>query len=318
MRPRRWAAGLALVLALALPAAAEPIALAATPIDLLPGHPEMRRIGRLEFLGGLHLVSRDPRFGGLSGLEVLPDGRLLAVSDTGCWTSFRPVLDAHGRLADAVDGDLEPLRDAQGHPLDNKWLSDAEAVRREASGGFLVSFERRHRVLRYAAPGGAGAVVPTPPDLNGQPENGGIEAMAAWPDGRLLLISEQARTEDGDLKAWLRVDGRWHALSYPLAGEGLPTDAAALPSGDLVVLERRFGMLTPLGARVMRVPLAHVVPGGKLHGETLAQWEAPLSIDNMEGIAVQPAPGGGILLWLVSDDNFRRSQRTLLLLFRLE
>jgi hypothetical protein len=228
------------------------------------------------------------------------------------------VLDHGGRLVDAREGDLEPLRDAGGRPLGSKWLSDAEAVRRDASGDLLVGFERQHRVLRYKAIGGNGAPIPVPSDLKGQPENGGIEAIAAWPDGRLLLISEQARNTEGDLKAWLRVDGAWHALSYPLAGEGLPTDAAVLPSGDLAVIERRFGLLTSLGVRVVRVPAANVVPGGKLLGETLAEWEAPMSIDNMEGLAVQRAPDGATLLWIISDDNFRRSQRTLLMLFRLE
>jgi hypothetical protein len=318
MRLVRSLAALAIVVALALPAASDPIPLAATPIELLPGQPKTTRIGKLEFLGGLHLVSRDARFGGISGLEAMPDGRLLAITDAGYWFTFRPVLDHLGRLVDARDGDLQSLNDERGLPLAGKSLSDAESVRRDASGDLLVSFERAHRVLRYKAIGGNGVPIQAPPDVAGQPDNGGIEAVAAWPDGRVLMISEQARNGDGDLKAWLRVDGAWHVLAYPLAGEGLPTDAVALPSGDLVVLERKFGMLTSLGARVVRVPAARVAPGGRLHGETLAEWEAPMSVDNMEGIAATRAPDGSTLLWLIADDNQRRSQRTLLLLFRLE
>ncbi|MFO1474978.1 MAG: esterase-like activity of phytase family protein [Lysobacterales bacterium] len=290
----------------------------------MPGHPETTRIGRLEYLGGLHLVSRDSRFGGVSGLETLPDGRLLGITDVGYWFTFRPVLDARGHLVDARDGDLQSLNDERGRPLIGKVLTDAESVRRDASGDLLVSFERTHRVLRYKTVGGPGVPIQVPPDVAGQPDNGGIETLAAWPatadrpDGRLLMISEQARNAASDLKAWLRVDGTWHALSYPLQGEGLPTDAAVLPSGDLVVLERRFGLFTSLGARVVRVPVARVVPGGKLVGETLAEWEAPLSVDNMEGIAITRGPDGADLLWIVSDDNFRRAQRTLLMLFRVE
>lgn len=316
--PRRLLAVLLLAATLALPAAADPIPLSATPIDLLPGQPETRRIGRLEYLGGLHLTSRDARFGGISGLETAADGRLLAVTDTGCWLGLRPVRDPQGRLVGVQDADLVPLADQRGRALDGKKRSDAEALRRDASGGLLVAFEREHRVLRYRSVGGPGVPIAVPPDIKGQPENGGIESLAAWPDGRVLLISEQARTAEGDLKAWLRVDGAWHALAYPLAGEGLPTDAATLPSGDLLVIERKFGLLTSLGVRVVRVPRANVVPGGKLHGETLAEWEAPMSLDNMEAVAVDRAQDGATLLWIASDDNLRRSQRTLLMLFRVE
>lgn len=315
---RRYRFALVFLLALALPAAADPIPLNATPIDLLPGQSETRRIGRLEYLGGLHLTSRDARFGGISGLETVADGRLLAVTDTGYWLGFRPVRDAQGRLVGVQDADLVPLADQRGRALDGKKRSDAEALRRDATGDLLVAFEREHRALRYRSVGGPGVPIAVPPDIKGQPENGGIESLAAWPDGRVLLISEQARTADGDLKAWLRVDGAWHALSYPLAGEGLPTDAVALPSGDLLVIERKFGLLTALGLRVVRVPAANVAPGGRLHGETLAEWEAPMSIDNMEAVAVARAPDGATHLWIASDDNMRRLQRTLLMLFRVE
>ena len=39
--------------------------------------------------------------------------------------------------------------------------------------------------------------------------------------------------------------------------------------------------------------------------------------DNFEGIALQRRDGGGIRLWLISDDNFSASQRTLLYAFDL-
>ncbi|MGQ0675804.1 MAG: esterase-like activity of phytase family protein, partial [Rhodospirillales bacterium] len=157
-----------------------------------------------------------------------------------------------------------------------------------------------------------------PEDVKSQPDNGGIETLALWPDGRVLLISEQARDAQGDVKAWLLAGNRWHGLGYALGGEYLPTDAAVLPGGDLLVLERRYGLLTALGARLVRVPGARVAPGGRLYGETLAEWGAPLSVDNMEGMAVARGAGDGALVWLISDDNKSRAQRTLLLLFRLE
>lgn len=44
----------------------------------------------------------------------------------------------------------------------------------------------------------------------------------------------------------------------------------------------------------------------------------PLVIDNFEGLAVRELPRGGLLLYLISDDNFNFFQQTLLLQFRLD
>jgi hypothetical protein len=315
----RALAAAALALLLCSPAGAEPIEFAAAPIALNPGEPQADRIGKLVWLGGVHLTSPDPRFGGYSGLETIPGGRLAAVSDLGHWLVFRPVLDAAGRLIGAGEGEIEPLKDERARAFHGKRSSDAEALRRDpAQGGFLVAFERDHRVLRYRILGGPGIPIALPEDFKSQPDNGGVESLAAWPDGRVLLISEQARNADGDFKAWLLLGNAWHALGYAVGGEYLPTDSAALPGGDLVVLERRFGVLTPLGARLVRVPGQRVKPGGRLYGEVLAEWGAPYSVDNMEGLAVARAADGGVLLWLISDDNKSPAQRTLLMLFKLE
>jgi hypothetical protein len=49
--------------------------------------------------------------------------------------------------------------------------------------------------------------------------------------------------------------------------------------------------------------------------ETLAAFEAESGIDNMEGIALETRPAGPDRLWLISDDNFRGAQRTVLIKF---
>lgn len=309
---------LLLALMACAPVLADPSPLQSQPVALLPDKPEVQTIGRLRYLGGLHIASKDSRFGSVSGLEAMADGTLLGVTDTGYWLRFRPLRDSSGTLIGVRDGDLDPLRDAQGRVFDGKAWSDAEGLRRAADGSLLVSFEREHRVLRYARPGGNGVPVDTPASLAGQPANGGIEALAAWPDGKLLLLSERGRDAEGDLRGWLRDAKGWHGLVYQTQGESLPTDAAILPSGDLVVLERKFGILTELGARLVLIPQSRVVPGGKLSGETLAAWEKPYSVDNMEALAVTTDRDGAVLLWVMSDDNQSKTQRTLLMLFRLD
>jgi hypothetical protein len=41
------------------------------------------------------------------------------------------------------------------------------------------------------------------------------------------------------------------------------------------------------------------------------------SIDNFEGLAVERRPDGAVRIYIVSDDNFSSSQRTLLMVFEL-
>jgi hypothetical protein len=41
----------------------------------------------------------------------------------------------------------------------------------------------------------------------------------------------------------------------------------------------------------------------------------PYTIDNFEGVAAAPSPSGGLRFYLISDDNFSKSQRTLLVAF---
>ncbi|HIF08714.1 MAG TPA: hypothetical protein EYQ81_01940 [Sneathiellales bacterium] len=60
-------------------------------------------------------------------------------------------------------------------------------------------------------------------------------------------------------------------------------------------------------------------------GTTLATIPPPLTVDNMEGLAVRSGPNGETLIYVMSDDNFRTSlgslflpgQRTLLMMFEL-
>ena len=61
--------------------------------------------GRLEFLAGFVLDGSDPRFGGLSGLWLAPDGgRLIALSDRGTLWLAEPEHAADGTLVGFAPG----------------------------------------------------------------------------------------------------------------------------------------------------------------------------------------------------------------------
>jgi hypothetical protein len=209
------------------------------------------------------------------------------------------------------------LLDTVGNELDGKANQDAESMARLPDGSLLVGFEQRHRVLRYESLAGPAQAWPTPPGLEGAPRNGGLEAMTALADGRVLALTEELEAS-GQLAAWLWDKDGWAPLRYRAEGDPRPAGAALLPDGDVVVIERSYSPLTGVTARLRRIRAAQIAPGALLEGELLAELKRPLTVDNFEAIEALRGPGGETLLLLLSDDNFNPLQRTLLLLFALD
>ena len=95
------------------------------------------------------------------------------------------------------------------------------------------------------------------------------------------------------------------------------SDAVLLPSGDLLVLERKFSLLSGIGIRIRRIALTSVAPGAVVDGPPIFDADLGHEIDNMEGIDAYVTPAGETVLTMVSDDNFSMLERTLLLQFTL-
>jgi hypothetical protein len=301
---------------------ARPVEITARALPLNYTAPEQSRIGRLVWRGGLDLSAKSIRFGGFSGLLVSPDGtRLTSITDAGYVLTATVTYDANGHLSGLADGDINRLRDEAGKVLQGKSDQDAEAMAAQADGSILVAFERMHRIWRYP-PGeaplrGTPTSLPAPEGLSDLPDNSGIEAMTTLADGSLLAIAED-NDESRESRAFLWRDGVWSHLRYPRFENYRPSDAARLPSGDLLVLERRYTLLQGVGNRLVRLPAASVVPGALLQPVEIARLLPPLSIDNMEGLAVRQNEQGETLIYMISDDNFNVVQRNLLLMFLLE
>ncbi len=270
--------------------------------------------GQLRYRGGVHLTSPNERFGGLSGLIVSADGQqFTAVSDGGTWTSGALTYDADGNLSGVADVTIEPIRGADGRPLKGA-RGDAESLAFAANDELVVAFERDPKLLAYLN-GRDRPVVLDPPDgIDRAPGNRGMEAMTRLSDGRLLIVAEYDE-EPGKFAGWIGNDGSWSRVTY-LCDQGyVPTGATTLANGDVVFVERRFPLLS---IRVRQVPAAAIKPGAEIEAEELARLEGSRSFDNMEGIAMRQGPGGETLIYLVSDDNFRSFQRTLLMMFELQ
>lgn len=293
------------------------------PVALDAERPAVAEVGALKFRGAIELPD-SAVYGGLSGLWVSPDGaRFVAVSDLGKTATGRLAYDGTGRLAGASDLAVRPL------PLDDDPAyrgrrNDSEEIARLPDGAWLVSFERNHRILRYAAgperPEGAPLRLPTPPGLEDAPANGGIEAMTVLRGGRILAIEEGDDDGVQERHAWLggptltsRAD--WQRLTYRAAPRFRPTGAAALPDGGALVLERRVSLLGGWASRIVYVAPESLRSGAIIDGVELARLEPPLLVDNFEGIAVRPGSDGETLVYIVSDDNRSPLQHTYLAMF---
>jgi hypothetical protein len=290
----------------------EPLELRATALPFSQIEPARDRVGRLRFLGALELTASDRRFGGLSGLRWW-NGALLAVTDGGNWVRIDTV-ESGDRLTGVGAASIGMIRGPERAALRGRAHVDAEALDADALG-LAVAFEREHRIWRYARLDGPpwAEDFPDPKWLDALPRNGGVEAMARYGNVWQLYIAERSPTA---LLA-AKMGNRRTSARVPIAiPEGFrATDAEALDSRRILLLMRRHDTAEPDAARVAIVA---VDPKGLALGaiEPLGTIEAPMTLDNMEGLAIR-RDGNRAFIYLVSDDNFSPLQRTLLMKFEI-
>lgn len=278
-------------------------------VPLNPDAPEERTLGALRYLDGWVLTSDDRRFGAVSGLGV--DGaQLLALSDQGILFRFSP---PPGSSVEII-----PLAEGPGSRA-SKIDRDSESLAL-AGDRFWIGYENSNQLWRHEIASLASTARVAPSAMRRWSANRGAEAMARLPDGRFLVIREDVDdsgvsdallflgdpAEPGTVAVPLRID--------PPEGERV-TDAAALPDGRLLLLTRRFGVWSGWTARLHLAALPPAA-GQLMPTREIASFEAPLTRDNMEAIAVAQE-GGRTIVWLASDDNLITFQRTLLLKFEL-
>jgi hypothetical protein len=292
------------------------------PVPLNPEAPQERRVGDLIFRGGLALNDPIDGVGGFSAIRVSADGaRLLALSDRGRWFDMALAYDPRGDLAGAEVAGSGRLIDPDGRSLTRVYESDAESVAALPNGSLVVAFEQDHRLWRYPGTEPPFSQPPTelkaPPGIGRARGNQGMEAVTELADGRLLVIAEGLRLADDTGAAWVGDGERWSAVGYGLNPGFEPTGAALLPDGDVIVTERRASLLGGFAARLVRLPRESLDGGARLDGREIARLERPLTVDNVEAVAVRLNGSGETLVYVVSDDNFTPFQRSLLMMFEL-
>ena len=285
------------------------------PLDAIDA--SARRVGALTYLGGIRLASRDPAFGGFSALAI-EGTRFTLLSDGGLVFRF------------AMGGDLRPrdfgfgaLPDGPGTGW-SKEERDSESLAIDPTTGTAwVGFERANAIWRYSSGLARSEAARAPAEMRRWPKNAGAEALVRLSDGRFLVFAEDRRAPGGGTEA-LRFDrdptdprARAERFVYDAPAGYRPTDAAELPDGRLLVLNRAISLADGFTATLAVVDSQAIRERASIGGREVARFAYPNVHDNFEGVAIT-REGAATIVWLLSDDNGPTwFQRTLLLKFRL-
>ncbi len=327
----------------------ERIGLTTSPVQLQPLNPSRRRIGDLTFVAGYQLTSTDKRFGGLSGLELLDNGNLLAVSDHNefVWID----LAADGVTPEAAR--ISEMKDMDGARLEPGVDGRAEGVAWN-SGMALVSFDDNNQVLAYDI-GRCGSAARGAPIVFGPfgmslaeaydvsrisvSDGAGSEALAVTDDwylftgvetkvGQLSPMSARPIEQDPDFSLRVGVDAQ------EFVGLDLLPVARREGSVRAFTLHRSFSPRSGYAVTLAETDFNRYLDEGKavrqIDGDIdqraryrfietgwrkLAEMNMLMTIDNFEGVAAKELQDGRVRLYVVSDDNFASTQRTLLMVF---
>jgi hypothetical protein len=329
--------------------AGETIAILTKPVPLQPLNPSRTKIGELTFVAGFQLTSPDKRFGGLSGIDVLDNGNLLAVSDQGDFVWID--LGKDGLTPTAAR--ISSMRNAKGNLLRGKAEGDSEGLAVN-DGVALVSFERDHRVLTFDL-GRCGAAARGAPIVFG---SFGLPLPGAFKDAKIAVGDNEGAEPLAVTRDWYLFTGIETKVGHlsPLSarpieaapdfglrvGAGAPEfvglDVVPSTKGGGAVrafsLHRSFSALAGNAITIAETDFHRYLDQTRLprrivsdidershyrFKETgrreLAKLNLFLTIDNFEGIAAKELPSGRVRLFVVSDDNFSANQRTLLMVF---
>jgi hypothetical protein len=283
------------------------------------------RFGALEFRGGLVLTSDHHAFGGISAIQMQPDGsHFIAVTDRGSWLRAR-ILYRDGRPAGVADAELAPALGPDGAPLASRRWFDLESLAGH-DGQFYVGIERVNKIVHFDLTKGRltarGEPIPVPDDFKTFASNKSLECLAAPPAGMplagsLIAVTERSLDKDGNHRGFVFEGQRVLRFSVKRSGGFDVSDCAVLPPGDLLLLERSYSLLAGVAMRIRRISVRAIKEGVLADGNTLITADMGFQIDNMEGLGVHRAADGTRVLTLVSDDNFSPLQRTLLLQFAI-
>lgn len=277
-----------------------------------------QRIGKLLFRDAVSLKSETYRFGGFSTLNILGD-KMYALSDEG--RLLRATLRLKGnKIEDISNAAFDPLWPEGKEP--DKADYDSEAMLHLGNNRFAIGFEQHHRIGLYQLGKKIEniKIFPAPEEMTHLNEpNQGIEALAELAPNRLLALTETPRDDTENPMGYI-VDlktGAWQKLYLKKTDAFRPTELAAFDDKHLLLLERSYGVLNGMEARISLIKRSDIRPDAVLETTELARFDDHTDIDNMEGIATLKNKDGSTDILLISDDNFNPVQQTILVLLNL-
>lgn len=273
--------------------------------------------GTMRFVRGWHLVSPHSRFGGFSGIARIAPDRFLLIGDNGYRT--RLTFDRKGQL---TAFNIAPLPAPPGWP-DRKTMLDSESLLVDrAQGTAWVGLERINQLWRFDHELTRLEARYAPAALRDWPSGRGPEATARLADGRIIILAEGGREDPRKNRAALLADYPGAKLAaaptrffYDSQGMGAVSDAAPLPDGRFLIVHRKVGWNPVFTTTVAIADPQDIRPNAVLRSQTIGVVPRGLA-ENFEGAAVT-VENRRTWLWLVSDNNFNRWQRSLLLQFEL-
>jgi hypothetical protein len=271
----------------------------ATPFVPVGGWP--RRIGALEPVGAVTLAANQPGFGGFSAL-ALHRGRAILLTDGGMVVRLRIANGLVRTLSTAT------LDDGPGTGW-NKESRDTESMTIDpATGRTWIGYERVNAIWRYAPGLDHGEAWVAPAAMRHWGVNSGAESLVRLRDGRFLALREGGLRQvgarpavlfDGDPTAAATIA---HRLRYLPPPGYAPSDAAVLPGGDVLVLNRRWRPPLHFDALLVRIAAARIRAGALLQGQLVARFGRTLGGENPEGLAIA-REHGATAVWLVTDND---------------
>ena len=275
---------------------------------------------KLKLLAGYSLTSSDPRFGGISSIQIRKDGKFLwAISDRGYWMRFSLIHQSEN-LANIHLNEIKILQVPRGEKREIHNL-DAEASTLINSQTLLVSFENTNRILAYQFKDDIITGVPryykSPEALADAPRTGGPEAMARLCDGRVFLLNEKNNFGRHLRVGWVGNEKTWQMVRYQPYANYDPTGATTLPDCRVMLTVRRFN-LTSFSWGIAFIDFSKIGYSNVIHDTSLVLFNRSAISENFEAIAARVGRNGKIYVYAMADDNFSIFQETLLLQFELE
>lgn len=282
----------------------------------------------IDLVSAWHLDFSSTIYGGFSGLEVMADGSLLAVSDQGVFAKIKVDKDS-GEPSSIIDLSVMVSETSENNHITCSdslaslgKLCDAEGMAIKDNKVY-VSFERDHRVNVF--PMGA-CEIPSlgkllwklPSNFNfgsnkyTVPDNEGAEALHFSKDGHLVVGYE----------GHIKVDGALHHPTLVAEGNNLKASLdGTLSFGDDFGLVGQTRSLS-LYRHYSKLRKNEIIIHSSATMES-AHYKLPSYLDNFEGIAEFKNKANETYFYIISDDNLERrnrldyNQKTLLYLFKV-